>query len=137
MVVVSPDHDAGAMIDKEILVDRSARMDIDACQPVSMLCHNSRNQRNTHGKQFMGNPVNGDSVDSRIGVNNLFHAVSGGIAVISRLNVRLEIFSDLSDPAEKFVALTADFQFDGFPRSRSWTARSRDTLSSSACSDDT
>ncbi len=75
-----PDHDAGAMIDKEILVDRSSRMDIDACQPVSMLCHNSRNQRNTHGKQFMGNPVNGDGVDSRIGVNNLFHAVSGGIA---------------------------------------------------------
>ena len=96
------------------MTDLRARMDIDACQPVSMLCHNSRNQRNTHGKQFMGNPVNGDSVDSRIGVNNLFHAVSGGIAVISRLNVRLEIFPDLSDPAEKFVALTADFQFDGF-----------------------
>ena len=26
----------------------------------------------------------------------------------------LEILPDLSDPAEKLVALTADFQFDGF-----------------------
>ena len=38
-MVWSPNHDAGAMIDKEILVDRSSRMDIDACQPMSMLCH--------------------------------------------------------------------------------------------------
>ena len=81
------DNDAGSVVDKEVFADGGSRMDINTGFAVCLFRQHTRNQWNAQPEQFMGKPVNGDGIQSRIGKNNLILASCGRVSIVSGLQV--------------------------------------------------
>ena len=95
------DDDARAVVDKEILADRRARVDVDTRQAVGVLCHDARNQRHAEQKQLVRNTRCQDREKPGIGADDFVLVVRRGVAVIRRLDIRFDVLPDLRDPVEE------------------------------------
>ena len=81
------DNNTRTVVNKEIFTDRGAGINIDSGPAVGMLRHNSRNKRNILYIKFMSNPVYKNSIQSRIGEDDLFLALGRRVAVKTGLNI--------------------------------------------------
>ena len=81
------DNHAGAVVDKEVLADGCAGVDVNAGTAVRMLGHDARDIRNVPDIQLMCNAVRENCTQSRIRQNNLFFAARSRIAVESCFHV--------------------------------------------------
>lgn len=93
--------DAGAVVDKEMIPNRRAWMDIDACSPMRPLGHHAWNEWHPCKVKFMGHALYGDGFHAGIGKNDLFRAAGGWIALISGGDVCLDAQTDFRELAEK------------------------------------
>ena len=97
------DHDAGAVIDEEIVADRGPGVDVDAGEIVCVFGHDPRDQRHLLLVQFMGDAVDADGKQAGIGKND-FVGVSGGrVAIKRRLHIGGERGAERREGAEEFL----------------------------------
>ena len=82
------DHDAGAVVDEEVVADRGARMDVDAGARVGPLGHHARDERHLEPVQEVGQPVDGHRLQARVAEDHLVERAHGRVAVVGRLHVR-------------------------------------------------
>ena len=108
-------HNAGTVVDKEVLADGCTRMDVNARFGVGVFCHESRENRNMQKVEFMGNAVDGRCHEAGIGEDDFVEAAGCGVAVISGVQIRFQEFTDLRNLGEKFFtnSITFDLAFIG------------------------
>ena len=95
------DDDAGAVVDKEVVADRCARVDVDAGELVGVFGHHARQHGDAHFVQPVRHAVNADGFKRGVGEHDLVAAHRGGVAVVSGLNVGFEARFDLRDLLKK------------------------------------
>ena len=76
-------HDACAMIDKEVFADGCTRMNVDARFGMGIFGHESRENRNVQKIKFVGDAVNSCRHEAGVGEDNLVKATGSGVAVKS------------------------------------------------------
>ena len=89
------DNDAGSVIDEEIFADGCARVDINTGRAVSILCHDTRDQRHLKLEQLVRETIDRDRLQTRIRKNNLLLGVSSRIAVKGCLQIGFQKSADL------------------------------------------
>src|SRR5206468_3106024 len=75
------DHDARAVVDEERLADLGAGVYVDAGVRVRVLRHDARQHGHALAVELVRDAVGGDGLDRRVAEDDLFDAVSGGIAL--------------------------------------------------------
>ena len=91
------DNDTRAVVDKEILADCRACVDIYAGLLVGVLGHNSRQIGDAEAVELVSYAVDRDGDEAGIGEDDLLGTPGGGIALVDRLNVLDEKRLDARD----------------------------------------
>ncbi len=97
-------HNAGAVVDEEILADGCPGVDINAGDAVGMLRHHARQHGHPQGIQHMRHAVNRNGEQAGVAEHDFIGAVGGGVAVVEGLHVRLAHRADFGDFPEKLQA---------------------------------
>ena len=97
-------HNACAVIDKEVFADGCTRMDVDARFGMGIFGHESRENRNVQKIKFMGNAENRCRHKARIRKDNFVKAPSGRIAIKSGMQIGFKTFANPRNLREKFLA---------------------------------
>ena len=87
-------HDAGAVIDKEVGPDGRAGVDIDARAAVGIFGHDPGDHGHPLAVQQVGNAIDKDGEQARIGKDDLLLVGGGGVAVERGLDVRQQHLLD-------------------------------------------
>ena len=74
------DHRPGAMVDKEMVSDAGARVDVHAGPAVGPLSHDARQEWHVAQVQGVGQSVHRDGLDERVGHDDFLAVGRGGIA---------------------------------------------------------
>ena len=93
--------DARAMVNKEVVSDHRARVNIDTGNTVGMLRHDSGNHRNTQHMKLMGQPIHRNGKQARIGENDLLAAGGSRVTLVSCLQVCLDHRPDSGNGLQK------------------------------------
>ena len=82
-------HNAGTVVNEEILTDSCTGVNVDAGNAVGMLSHNSGKHRHVQGIQHMSKPVHSNGKQTGICKNNLRHIRCCRVTLIGGLQIRL------------------------------------------------
>ena len=87
------------MVDEEALADRGAGVDLDAGREAVELADPARQQRHAAAVERVGEAMQPQGVQPRVGGDDLEGAGGGRIAVLDRLHVAPHAFDEVSRPA--------------------------------------
>lgn len=106
-----PHHNAGPVVDEEILADDGAGVDVDTGDAVGVFRHDPGQQGNAEGIQNMGQAVNGNGKQPGIAEDDLVGAECGGISVVKGFHICLGDGPDAGDGPKELQAQLLGFLF--------------------------
>ena len=104
----------GGVVDEEVLVDRGARVDVDAGAAVRVLAHDARDHGDFLHVQLVRDAVHEDGVEARVREDDLGLALGRRVAVEGGLHVLEQHLVQLRQAAEEVVAHVPDARVELF-----------------------
>lgn len=101
--------DACAMIDKEVLADGCARMDIDARFGMGVFGHETRENGYMQKVKLVGDAVNRCRHKAWVGEDNFVEAAGSRVAIVGGVQVGFKAFANQWNLGEKLLADTVAF----------------------------
>ena len=86
------DYDACTMVDEKVTADGRAGMDVDSGKPVGVFRHHPRQERDFHLVKLMGETIDADRLERRIGQDDLTLACSCRISFVGRPDIGVQQF---------------------------------------------
>jgi len=83
-----PDHDAGTVIDEEVIADLGSRVNVDPGLAVGVPRHDARDDLLAHLVEAMRQPIGRNRDDARVGGDDLSVARRGRIPLIGGFEIR-------------------------------------------------
>ena len=81
------DHDAGAVVDEEVVADLRAGVDVDAGAAVGPLGHHAGNERDVELVELVGQAIDGDRFQAGVAEDHFVERLAGRVAVVGGLDV--------------------------------------------------
>ena len=97
------DNNTGAVVNEKVGTDLRAGMNVDTGHGMSVLCHHPGQHGDIQAVQLVGDSEYADGLKGGIGQHDLLPAGGGGVALVSRLHIGIQHFSDSREPSQQCV----------------------------------
>ena len=95
------DDDPGAVVDEEVRANLGTGVDIGAGALVGVLGKHAREKRNAEAIELVGDALQRDREDARVGEDDFLDAARGGVAPIGGLHIGLHDVADFGETAKE------------------------------------